>query len=89
MVGHTILGYAVRGDSNSSDTLSGRTVTPKGGTYYPRINCPGGQWLLGLDVRRTQNSRIQCPAGRVIRGTRNPVTPALTRSRNLMIAKLL
>ena len=24
----------------------------------------------------TQNSRIQCPAGRVIRWTRNPVTPA-------------
>ena len=65
MRGHTILGY----------TLSGGTVTPKGGHNILEIHCPGGQWLLGLDVRRTQNSRIQCPAGRVIRRTRTPVTP--------------
>ena len=45
MVGHTILGYAVRGDSNSSDTLSGRTVTPK-----------GGHTILGYAVRGDSGS---------------------------------
>ena len=69
MGGYTILGYAVRGNSNSYDTLSGRTVTPKGGHTILVCAVRGDSaWLLGLDV-------IQCPAGRVIRGTRNPVTP--------------
>ena len=62
--GHIILGQAV--------PVGGHLIL--WGTMNPSTTRPPGHLVLGPPVRGTGSPRTRCPGGRVVRGTRSPMT---------------
>ena len=47
------------------------------GTMNPSTTRPPGHQVLGPPVRGTGSPRTRCPGGRVVRGTRSPMTTSV------------